>query len=366
MLKVLHILNELKPSGAETMLLSAADAWRPHSEQHILSTGEREGSFAPALREAGYTIHHMPFSKSLVFFRDLGRFIGNGNYDVLHLHTERASLWYAMAARCCCRPELRVIRTVHHLFLFEGLFRIRRMLERQFMKRFLGVAFLSNSPSGQRNESRRFHMNNELAPNWYDSSKFSPPTPEARRQARIRCGFDEKTTVFVSLGGNWGYKNYDLIVQALARIPDEHSLLYVQIGVQGEGRPLEVLADSLGMSRRLRCTGIVEDTLSYLHAADAYLMPSSEEGFGVAAVEAMACGLPAVLSDVQALCDFREHVGGIRYIRPEVTDIAEAMIEFCNTSDAERRRIGAIQASDVEACYGLGVGPLAYLAAWRR
>jgi glycosyltransferase involved in cell wall biosynthesis len=366
MLKVLHILNELKPSGAETMLLSAANVWMPSSEQHILTTGKQEGPFANALRAVGYRIHHRPFAKSPVYFRNLGRFIDDGNYDVLHLHTERASLWYAIAARCCCRRDLRLIRTVHHLFQFEGLFRIRRMFERQIMKRFLGVLFLSNSPSGQRNESHRFHMNNELAPNWYDSCKFRPPTPQERKQARARCGFDKKVTVFVSLGGNWAYKNYDLIVRALARIPEDYPALYVQIGVQGEGRPLETLADSLQVSRSLQCVGILEDPLPYLHAADAYLMPSSEEGFGVAAVEAMACGLPAILSDVPALCDFKERVEGIRYIRPEVEDITEAMIECVKTPDAERRQIGKLQARNVEACYGLGVGPLTYLEAWRR
>ena len=99
-----------------------------------------------------------------------------------------------------------------------------------------------------------------------------------------------------SLGGNWAYKNYDLIVSALSRIPAALDVIYAQVGLQGEGAPLESLASETGVTHRLQCRGVVAETLPYLHAADAYLMPSSEEGFGVAAVEAMASGLPAILS----------------------------------------------------------------------
>lgn len=347
------------------MLLSAAPVWLEGAEQHILSTGEAEGAFAPVLREAGYVIHHLPFARSWSFFREFARLVEASGADVLHLHPERASLWYALAVRCFCRRRLHIVRTVHHLFRFDGLFRIRRMLERQFTKRVLRVRFLSNSPSGQRNEMKRFHMHNELAPNWYDSRQFAPPTDEERRVARQDLGFDDGTTVFVSLGGNWGYKNYDMIVGALARIPAEHRLCYVQVGVQGEGRPLEALAASLGVSERLNCVGVVEQAMPYLRAADVYLMPSSEEGFGVAAVEAMASGLPAILSDVEALCDFRDNLEGIRYIDPSPDHLVEAMQEFCTMSDEDRCRLGRTLAADVERHYGLGVGPVAYLKAWQ-
>ncbi len=364
-MKVLHILNELKPSGAETMLLSAAPFWIRESEQHILTTGETEGEFAAPLRDAGYRIHHLPFEKSLGFFKKMGQLMNEGNFDVIHLHTERASLWYAITARLMGPSGVRVVRTVHHLFQFDGLFRLRRMFERQFMKWALGVTFLSNSPSGQRNERKRFHMRNALAPNWYDSQKFRPPTEEERRSARQTCGFAPDTTIFVSLGGNWGYKNYNLIVRALGTIPKELKVLYVQVGVQGEGSPLETLAKELGVADRLHCTGVVEDALVYLRASDVYLMPSSEEGFGVAAVEAMASGLPAILSDVEALCDFRLNITGIRYIEPDVKSISEAMEELARIPDMSRRDLGSKVAKQVETHYGLEVGPVAYMKSWR-
>ncbi len=347
------------------MLLSAAPRWIGESTQHILSTGPIVGSFAEPLSQADFHVIHLQFSKSLGFFRQFGKLLQRESYDVIHLHTERASLWYALTARIYRGRNVSIVRTVHHLFRFDGLLRLRRKIGRKVMRHALGVRFLSNSPSGQKNERQRFGMTNELAPNWYDSNHFQPPNDAERAKARAILGFDANLVVFVSLGGNWFYKNYDHVVEALALIPEDLPILYVQVGVQGERAPLETMAKKLGVSHRLRCAGVVEDAAPYLHGADAYLMPSSEEGFGVAAVEAMASGLPALLSNKPALCDFEQHVNGILYFSPTVDEIAAAMKLMAELPDEQRRSLGARQATDVQRHYGLAVGPECYLNVWK-
>ena len=346
------------------MLKSAAPQWCSRDTHVVLSTGGIVGSFAPTLEQAGYEILHLPFAKNFSFFRRLAALINEGSYDIVHIHTARAAPIYAAVAGLMVRNRPVVFRTVHHLFRFDGLLRVRKKLERKLMKHLLGVRFLSNSPSGMRNERRRYGMSNTYAPNWYDSDLFTPPTDEDARKARAGLGWPEDLTVFVSLGGNWFYKNYDRIVRALALIPEEHHILYVQIGVQGKGSPLERLAEYLGVQHRLQCTGVVNDILPMLWAADAYLMPSSEEGFGIAAVEAMAAGTPAILGNVEALTDFKETVEGIRYVEPETDAIAGAMTEFVELGRPELRELGLIQAKNVKAHYGLETAPRIYQQAW--
>ncbi|MDE0836996.1 MAG: glycosyltransferase [Akkermansiaceae bacterium] len=364
-MKILHVFNELKPSGGEAMMLSAASVWLNSDKHSILSTGDQVGIFSTTLENAGYTILHLPFRKNLSFFREFGALVLKGDYDIIHLHPERASVWQALAIRMFTSRTLPIVRTVHHLFRFDGRLRIQKILERQVMKHVLRVKFLSNSPSGKRNEAKRFHMDNELAPNWYDDRLFTPPSSEQRAAARKTLGWAPDTTVFISLGGNWAYKNYDLIVSALSRIPAALDVIYAQVGLQGEGAPLESLASETGVTHRLQCRGVVAETLPYLHAADAYLMPSSEEGFGVAAVEAMASGLPAILSDVEALCDFRETVEGIHFIDPTPESIATAMVKFVMMPGDQRIHLGTTQANTVKTHYGLASGPETYLQIWR-
>ena len=56
--------------------------------------------------------------------------------------------------------------------------------------------------------------------------------------------------------------------------------------------------------------------IPFLYASDVYIMPSSREGFGVAAVEAMGSGLPAILSNRPALYDFKDDSKEIVFTEP--------------------------------------------------
>ena len=65
MIRVLHLLGALRPSGMEKMLLAAAPHWARHGVAcSVLSTGDSPGSFAPTLKQAGYPIHHIPFHRA--------------------------------------------------------------------------------------------------------------------------------------------------------------------------------------------------------------------------------------------------------------------------------------------------------------
>src|SRR5512133_840795 len=91
-LRVLHVLNELRASGAEVMLRVAADDFRSAGiDCEILSLGEQLGSYAKPLKGVGYPVHHLIFSKSFAFFWALREFGQKNKYDVVHFHVERAS-----------------------------------------------------------------------------------------------------------------------------------------------------------------------------------------------------------------------------------------------------------------------------------
>ena len=62
-LRVLHVLSELKPSGAETMLVAAAPLFQAAGiVLEVLSTGATTGLYAKHFEAAGYQLHHLPFS----------------------------------------------------------------------------------------------------------------------------------------------------------------------------------------------------------------------------------------------------------------------------------------------------------------
>ena len=180
-MRVLHLLNELRPSGAEVMLCSAAECFG-HSinSADVLATGDAVGSYAQRFSAAGYTVHHLPFRRNPAFFLRLWRFLRRGDYDVVHLHSERANFWLGLTV--VASGANKVLRTVHNNFEFEGRLATIRGWQRRTLAR-LGVTHVAISPGVQENEKRRFGLRTTMIPNWYDSRRFRQPTAEERKQA---------------------------------------------------------------------------------------------------------------------------------------------------------------------------------------
>jgi glycosyltransferase involved in cell wall biosynthesis len=97
-------------------------------------------------------------------------------------------------------------------------------------------------------------------------------------------------------------KGCDLLLDAFARVTPAHPELdLVMAGPDEAGlQPmLEGQAKRLGIESRVHWTGMLEGDLKWgaLRAAEAFVLPSHQENFGVAVVEALACGVPVLISD---------------------------------------------------------------------
>ena len=357
-MRVLHILDEFKPSGAETMLKTAAPYWKEEGlELGILATGKQIGDFKPDLEAAGYGIHHIPFERNLRFAAQVFQFLWKHEYDVVHIHPQRVNFVYCLAAAAARVP--RIVRTVHHIFPHDGLLAQRVKLERQIATRLLGVEFISNSHSGKKNELERYGIDNDIIYNWYDNDLFQPPSQEQREQARQHLGLSDDTLALVSLGGFWDYKNYDYVVRALSQLPRGANVVYLHIGKNGEALQRE--AEEQGVADQVQTLGFVDEVLPILHASDVYVMPSSIEGFGIAAVEAMAVGLPVILSKVPALKDFKRFTDAVYWVDPRVDDIVEAIRYFQSLSERERQEVGTELHEAVRDRFSPEVGAAQYL-----
>lgn len=294
--RVLHVLNELRASGAEVMLRSSATQWKVHGvEADVLAVASTPGPFAGDLRTAGYGIAHevdAPLSRVPARLR---RKVQAGRYDVVHLHAERANFCFALAALSTGTP---VVRTVHGLFGFRGLLRAERTLQRLVLRR-MGMVHVCVGHGVADNERHRFRNPSEVIENWYDSS-FVPPTPRQRDEARNTLGLGDGDLVAVSVGNCAMVKRHEVILEAVAHPAGPPNLVYLHVGEEDATRGERQLAARLGISDRTRFLGR-RHPLTALHAADVFVMSSAHEGLGLAAVEALATGLPSVLADVPGL-----------------------------------------------------------------
>jgi glycosyltransferase involved in cell wall biosynthesis len=112
-------------------------------------------------------------------------------------------------------------------------------------------------------------------------------------------------------------KGCDLLIEALAAaLPENPSMHLVMAGPDQSGvaHTLRERAARLGIAQRITWTGMLSGDLKWgaFHAAEAFVLPSHQENFGVAVVEALACGLPVLISDkVNIWREIAAHGAGI-------------------------------------------------------
>lgn len=95
-------------------------------------------------------------------------------------------------------------------------------------------------------------------------------------------------------------KGVDVLLRALARLAAGGVDARLRIAGDGEERePLTALAGSLGVGQRVRFAGWQADVPAFLAGASLFVLPSLDEPFGIAVLEAMACGLPIIATATQ-------------------------------------------------------------------
>lgn len=144
-----------------------------------------------------------------------------------------------------------------------------------------------------------------MIPPGYDDNRFFPVSAATRQAIRARLGFEGK--VVLAIGRLARNKGYDLLLDAFSvvapRIPD--AVLHLAAGGSEQNAneqrilaELQAQAVALGLSGRVKFTGFVADAdlADHYRAADAFVLSSRYEPFGMTAIEAMACGTPTVVT----------------------------------------------------------------------
>ncbi|MGZ0077234.1 glycosyltransferase [Methylomonas sp. YC3] len=360
-LKVLHVLGELNPSGAETMLYSAAPLLNDFDmNAEILSTGSKVGPYADHLLKAGYSLHHISFKKSPVFFWKVFKLFNSKDYGVIHLHTERANFWLGIIALLSSK---RVLRTIHNTFPFTGFLGWTRKWQRQLLER-LGVTHIAISESVRDTEKKYYGLNIPIIQNWYNSLHFQQISPMQRMLARANLNLSADSFVLVTVGNCSIVKNHTSLIRALAEFK-EVDWVYLHIGIEKDNSERD-LATELGVANRVIFYGLQTDPLIYLQSADLFVMPSTYEGFGIAAIEAISVGLPALLTNVPGLIDFKLVFKGLYYCEPEADSIAKSLGNIFSQTCEKSRQLCLGNAMIAEERFGIRRGLESYFKQYTR
>ena len=135
----------------------------------------------------------------------------------------------------------------------------------------------------------------EAVQNGVNTDFFVPSKQYEKEKLRKKLGLPSQKTIYVVLGRISKRKNVGLIIKAFLKFNHDNSQLLI-LG----GGPLKSEMETLsGGDERITFTGSVPNPLDYLQASDILVSSSLAEGLPNTVLEAMACGLPSILSDIE-------------------------------------------------------------------
>ena len=333
-------MNEISHSGAEVMIKNGAVNMRTLGfEWEVLSTGTMSGSYVNEMIAENIRVYHLPFGRSPFFFLKFFQLLRRGQFDVLHIHCERASFWYALMGRISGVPK--TVRTYHNVFYFTGFLRMRRSVQRWIGRRILGVVNHAIGPSVQRCEWETFRNPADIILNWVDETVFSEISPEEKARARKSLNLSENSFAIVSVGTCLDKKNHEDILHAirLSHLVEEDSC-YIHVGSGPLLLREQALAKTIGIDEHVMFVGQrPSDEVREIYAAsDVVVMPSDYEGLPMVIMEAMKCGRPVIAYDVPGLRDYNHDQKGGMWILPSRDALAEALRNFAGSPDLLQRK----------------------------
>ena len=223
------------------------------------------------------------------------------------------------------------------------------------MDRFFAQAvdlWLSTSRYNAQQIEARYGREVTLVPNGVDVGRFavgSHAIVASNTYLREQYLIPATAPLIVSVGRLIGWKGLHVIVEALVKVPEAH---YLIIGKGDERARLEALAQQCGVTKRVHFAGVQQhaDLPALLGAADIFVQPSiGEEAFGISVVEAMSCGLPAVVSRNGGMVEIVED-GATGYLLPpgDVNAWATTLAKLANDA-LLRQQLGQAARQHVEA-----------------
>ena len=175
----------------------------------------------------------------------------------------------------------------------------------------------------------------EVIPNFLDCSVYHRRDVAPLRQ---RFAPDPETRLVIHVSNLRPVKRIDAVMEVFARISRRAPARLLLVGDGPELGTAYRLGRELGVAHLVEALGAQEDIIPLLSASDVFLLPSQQESFGLAALEAMACEVPVVASRVGGLPEVIEHgVTGFLHALNDLDGMAESAVALLSDPGLHKR-----------------------------
>lgn len=249
----------------------------------------------------------LPFEKSMFSPKNLAavwalyRLMKAERYKMISLHTSLAAFFARLAVVPLGKRRPGVMNTVHGYLFDKDTQWTKRMLLLGAERMTAPVTDWLLTMNQQDTEiARRYHLGKRdvlTKGMGVDFTRFTPPEQNQREELRRKLGLKPSELVLIYAAEFSKRKNQGMLIEAMQSLPEHVVLL---LPGQGEMREMcRMQAGRAGLTDRIRFPGFVRDMENWYRASDICVSSSRIEGLPFNVMEAMACGLPVVASDIK-------------------------------------------------------------------
>lgn len=264
------------------------------------------------LGKQGIILHHIDIEKSpgqirknILAFKQVKKILKSEKFDAVHCHNPLGGV---LGRLSCIGTKTKVIYTAHGFHFYKGAPLLNWLFYypvEYILARWTDGIVTINKEDYERVKKMKLRRGGfiERIPGvGIDTQKFMPH-PELKKEVRAELGIPDSAFYILSVGELNKNKNHKTILEAIASLSDQN----IYFGICGKGHEKEELLDTakkLGLEKRFFLYGFRNDIPRMLQAADCFVFPSIREGLGIAAIEAMATGIPLITSDCRGTREY--------------------------------------------------------------
>lgn len=300
--KVLHTIPDLHVGGVAKLLLKFLDTWKNEKfEHHLCYFGENENLLSEFLKRK-VIIHKIPNPGSSGFFTTyklFRRLVRTQKFDLIHsnLFLDRMIVGLSLVM-----VKVPVVVSLHTTNAASDHFSVKNKMFlylEDLVGRFTVDGYIAVSETVKKAAvDSRFVNESKVVV--IPSGVSLPPVVKKELQSK-------QSIKLIAVGRLVETKGFQDLLQALKLLVEKKQ--HISLLVVGEGprrKYLENLANDLQVSHRVNFMGYSSRVSDFLYESDIFVSCSTEEGFGLSVVEAMAHSLPVVAYDIPI---FREISG---------------------------------------------------------
>jgi glycosyltransferase involved in cell wall biosynthesis len=295
MIRVLHTIDTTGPGGAETVFVNLAKSLDPREfESFAAICGP--GWVCDALRKNGIepVFVNSKGGFNLGYLVEMVRIVRKYRIDVIQAHLFGSCLYAGMAGLICGVPVISTIHGFVDVNDREKLMWLKTRLTNLGSKKIVCV---SGHLRKHCVENLGFSGRKAITIyNGVDTSVFHPDRDDSIRK---ELGLGVEHFVIGAVGNIRPAKGYDIFLRAARIIYDRHPECRILIAGEGSGPLYESLLElrkDLGLEGVFFFTGFREKAAEVFNSLDIFVLPSVSEGFSISTIEAMACGVPVVVT----------------------------------------------------------------------